>query len=397
MRNTKALFMFIACISFLMLLILAILAVVSIKNLLFVLLPSKIEQNPIVVLLVGTDQVIQGTVRTDAIVIAIVDHVNAKAVLTNVPRDLILGGSKINSVYQKEGIQGLIKVLQQLLKIEINRYVVVDYEVFKYLGDKLGPIEIVVKESMHYEDSVQNLSIHFEPGVHKMKGDQLLAYIRYRKDSMGDLARIERQREVLTKLANKALSLNFQTLQEVVAYVLTKVKTDFKPSEILYLGLAFKRKGLSLSFVNFPYAITERGEVVFDEKKLQNFKDQITFAEYQKSDERVNVLILNCTPDKSRNFLSRTLNLWNASVGFSPEFVIWEDIGINYQEDVVLILNASKASKIVDVLKKVYPEKNFRSIKSADALKEYFAIMDKASQNRIYLKGNTDAVVVVTK
>ncbi len=368
------------------------------EELLSIFLPSKIDRNPLVVLFVGIDEKIENTVRTDAIVIGIVDHAKKQIVLTNVPRDLLIGNSKINSVYQKSGIQGLSSLLSKMLEINVERYVIVDYEVFKYLGDRLGPIEITIKEPMHYEDTGQKLSIHFEPGIYKMKGEQLLAYIRYRKDAMGDVARIERQREVLSKLASKVVEMDLHTLLQMASEVLGKIKTDLKLGEILYLGLRF-RKNLYMSFVNFPYTVTDKGDIVFDQSKLKTFKDQITKERPKQEKENFpSLLILNSTTDKSRDFLVRTLNLWNSSVGSSPLFVIWEDIGVNYKNDMVLIMNSSKKTLILETVKKAYPTRIFE-IKdfSFDLLKEYLMLVDKASKNRIYLKGIIDAVVVISK
>ncbi|MFN3282747.1 MAG: LCP family protein, partial [Pseudothermotoga sp.] len=155
---------------------------------------KRVEKNPYCLLVVGTDAVIEKTVRTDAIMIVIIDHQLGKILITNVPRDLLIGKNKVNSLYEKSGMNGLQETLKQLVSIEFDGYAIIDYSVFKYLGDKLGPIEIQVKEPMKYVDTVQNLHIDFQPGVYQMKGDELLAYIRYRREAMGDLARIERQK-----------------------------------------------------------------------------------------------------------------------------------------------------------------------------------------------------------
>ncbi len=384
--------------AFTVLVVFTVLSVVNIGELLSAFLPSQIKQNPLVVLFVGVDEKIENTVRTDVILIGVIDHMRKHVVLTNVPRDLLVDGGKINSVYQRQGIKGLSDLLAGMLEMEINRYVVLDYQVFKQLGDRLGPVEIVVKEPMHYEDSAQKLSIHFEPGVHKMNGEQLLAYIRYRKDAMGDIARIERQREVLTKLATKATSLDFVSLLRIAGETLENVKTDMKFGEILYLGLRF-RKNLSMNFVNFPYSITEKGDVIVDKAKLKLFKEQVsTESSSSQQNSVLSLLILNSTSEKSRDFLVRTLNLWTRAVNFAPSLVIWEDIGINYQKDTVLILNSAEKTVIVDTLKKVYPSKDFEVKNfSADLISEYLTIVDKASKNRIYLRGTIDAVVVISR
>jgi len=57
----------------------------------------------------------------------------------------MIDGKKINSFYQVEGIEGLKKRIENLTGLNIKRYVIVDYEIFKFLGDELGPIDVLCR------------------------------------------------------------------------------------------------------------------------------------------------------------------------------------------------------------------------------------------------------------
>ena len=91
--------------------------------------------------------------------------------LVSIPRDLIVTDPenpnekiKINSLYKSEGIGQLERKIQDIMGIRIERFAIIDYQLFEYLGNLVGPVEIMVEEAMHYEDNQQNLSIHFERG-----------------------------------------------------------------------------------------------------------------------------------------------------------------------------------------------------------------------------------------
>lgn len=352
--------------------------------------------NPYSLLIVGVDELIEGTRRADVIMIVLIDHKQRKVLLSNVPRDLLLGNSKINAVYTRSGISGLKSTLSELLNIDFNGAVVVDYVAFKYLGDELGPVEIQVKEPMRYIDSAQKLYIDFEPGVYLMKGEELLAYIRYRKNAMGDLSRIERQKEVLMKLMENARHASFQKL--LLIYENLKKNVDLKVStgELVYL-FSRLRKGFSTEFVSFPYRINNDGDVVLDEKLLGPYKQTLRDMKTEsKPDESWHIVLVNAGPDKSRFFLERQTALWS-QFGLQPSLVVWEDVGLSFTGDVVLLLSKNSEPDLRNLLKRIYPDKVFVFINvgEPDTLKSYFELIDKLSKNRIYPKFPIDAFVMV--
>ena len=73
-------------------------------NFIVSLIYKPVKENPFNILILGLDKVIEGTVRTDAILLAIIDHMEGKVVLSNIPRDLMISGSKINSVYERKAV-----------------------------------------------------------------------------------------------------------------------------------------------------------------------------------------------------------------------------------------------------------------------------------------------------
>uniref|UniRef100_A0A832IB92 LytR family transcriptional regulator n=1 Tax=Pseudothermotoga hypogea TaxID=57487 RepID=A0A832IB92_9THEM len=353
------------------------------------------EVNPYSLLVVGVDAMIEGTRRADAIMIALINHKDRRIMISSVPRDLLLQNSKINATYARSGISGLEQTLSKLLDINFNGVVVVDYAAFKYLGDELGPVEIHIKEPMKYVDSVQKLYIDFQPGVYLMRGDELLAYIRYRKGPMGDLSRIERQKEVLMKLVENARHTTFQKLLSMFKDLQKNVDLKVSTGELVYL-FSKLRKGFSVDFVSFPYMINEQGDVVLDEKKLAAYKQTLKEMKTQAQKETFRIVLINAGPDKTRVFLERHVVLWNR-VSLQPSLIVWEDVGLSFRDDVVFVLDKNTQEALKGLLKSVYPEKTFTftSLDEPSTLKNYFELIDKLSKNRIYVKFPIDAFVVV--
>ncbi len=362
------------------------------------ILYKKVEKNPYCLLVVGTDAIIEKTVRTDAIMVVLIDHQLGKVLISNIPRDLLIGTNKINSLYERSGIKGLEEVIKQLLGIEIDGYAIINYEVFKYLGDRLGPIEIQVKEPMKYTDSVQNLYIDFQPGIYQMMGDQLLAYIRYRREAMGDLARIERQKEVLIKLADKARSLDVLQIASMFLSVRKSVSMNMDIGELIYLFLRLK-KNMSIGFVSFPYLINKDGDVVVDTQRIVDYKNTLSSLNISQKKSAPSVLLINCSSDKSRGFLVRTQDLWNKNAGVLPNQIVWEDVGISSNRNTVIILNRTNQEEVKSLIKKVYPDYDFvfKLSSDQDTFAQYLSIIKKMSENRIYPSFPYDAVVLVIK
>ncbi|MFN4190643.1 MAG: LCP family protein [Pseudothermotoga sp.] len=359
---------------------------------------KRVEKNPYCLLVAGTDAVIEKTVRTDAIMIVIIDHQLGKILITSVPRDLLIGKNKINSLYEKSGMKGLQETLKQLLSIEFDGYAIIDYSVFKYLGDKLGPIEIQVKEPMKYVDTVQDLHIDFQPGVYQMKGDELLAYIRYRREAMGDLARIERQKEVLIKLAEKARNLDVFQIASIFSSLRKSVSMNVDIGELIYLFLRLK-KNMSIGFASFPYVINKDGDVVIDAQKLSDYKNVIASLNVPQTKSTPRILLINCSTDKSKGFLARCQDLWKQKVDVLPSQIVWEDVGISSDKNVVIILDKGKQEQVKSIVEKVYPNYGFvfKLSSERDVFEQYLFIIKKMAENRIYPVFPYDAVVLVTK
>ena len=366
------------------------------KGLLEDLLGFKLE-SPSYYLIVGKDKNIEGTSRADVIIVAGINSEKGRVMLLSVPRDLEINGRRINS-YLNDGIESLRKVVEEILEVEINGYAIFDYESFVVLGNELGPVRVTVKSPMVYVDEAQKLKINFMPGVHELYGKELLAYIRYRKGGMGDLDRIRREKEVLSILLKKLLSLSVSRALDVTSKVLNYVETNLTLKEIAAI-LFEMRKGISLSFLQLPVLPREDGTVVLDEEKLPKIIKALKEFETEEENGNYRIVLVNGKKNKTKYFRPIEEKRWLLQVGFKPYDILWEDIGFVTSGSTILICTSDpKAEKeIYEIVSRVYPHRNFELMETTklEGAEIYYEIVEKALKIRRFLKRPIDALVIL--
>jgi LCP family protein required for cell wall assembly len=128
--------------------------------------------------------------------------------LLSIPRDSWVpvpghGTTKINSAFAYGGPRLLIKTIQQDTGIKVDDYVEIGFAGFVDVVDAVGGIQICPKQNM--VDPLANL--HIKKGCQHVGGKVALAYARSRHvSSLGDIARAQHQREVVSAVGHKAVS-----------------------------------------------------------------------------------------------------------------------------------------------------------------------------------------------
>ena len=149
--------------------------------------------------------------RTDVNMIATVNPVTHEVLLTSIPRDYYVNlptkqaPDKLthSALY---GIQETIGAVEDVMGIDINYYVRVNYTTMVKLVDALGGIEV----DSPYEfttSGMQHLNgHHFVKGINKLDGNAALAFCRERKSfAEGDMQRNENQQLVMEAIIKKAI------------------------------------------------------------------------------------------------------------------------------------------------------------------------------------------------
>ena len=185
------------------------------------------------ILVMGTDKVAG---NTD--VMFTVQIKDGKTMLTQVPRDTFVesqqyGVLKANALYNYGGIDTVKRELSNLLHAPVDRYIRIDLQAVKRLGDAIGGVDVDVPKRMYYVDNSQGLYIDLYPGPQRLKGDQLEGFLRFRHDETGDLGRMARQKLVLEKVFKKlAQPSTLAQLPGLLKVAGADIKTDLSGLEM---------------------------------------------------------------------------------------------------------------------------------------------------------------------
>lgn len=189
------------------------------------------------VLLLGVDSPLSFKTRTDTIMLATIDTETRKARLISIPRDTrvkIKGAwDKINAAFVYGGVDLAKETVEDFLGVQVDRYVIVNFNSLTQLVDAVGGIEVDVPVRMLYRAE----NIDLQPGLQVLNGEDALAYSRYRYTEEGDIGRAKRQQEVIQILAKKIFSVEgLKNLPELVKLMQENVETDVPVREIFALA-----------------------------------------------------------------------------------------------------------------------------------------------------------------
>lgn len=190
-------------------------------------------------------------VHSDAIIVLSIDKERKKIKLSSIMRDSLVtidkfGQNKITQAYFNGGPQLAVKTLNQNFSLDIEEYASVNFRQMAQIIDAVGGVEIDVtaseqkdaNNSIHEQSIVADLSRDFieKPGLQVLNGTQAVAYARIRYVGNGDFERTSRQREVLSKLFDKALNMSPVEYPEFARKFFPMVETSLSFDEIISLS-----------------------------------------------------------------------------------------------------------------------------------------------------------------
>ena len=144
--------------------------------------------------------------RTDAMMLASFDPEGNEVALVSMPRDTMVqipghkGYDKINAAYAYGGVMLAKQTVANLLRVPIHYYVLVDWRAFKESIDLIGGVDLYVDKDMYYEDPYADLVIDIKHGYQHLNGELAGQYVRFRKDELGDIGRVQRQQKFMLSL-----------------------------------------------------------------------------------------------------------------------------------------------------------------------------------------------------
>ena len=166
--------------------------------------------------------------NTDVNMVATIDPVNNRILLTSIPRDYYveLPGKGAKDKLTHAGYYGIetsVKAVEELLDIEVNYYAKVNFSTVEKVIDAIGGVDIY--NEVEFSESAFH-KYTFKQGNLHLNGNEALAYARERKSfSNGDVQRVKNQQKVLTAVIKKMTSST--TLITSYSKILDSISDNF--------------------------------------------------------------------------------------------------------------------------------------------------------------------------
>ncbi|MFO7317912.1 MAG: LCP family protein [Bacilli bacterium] len=178
--------------------------------------------------------------RSDALMLMTLNREEKTVKLVSIPRDSYVYipevgyEDKITHAHAFGGTAATIETVEELFDIPVDYYVRMNFNAFIDVVDALGGIDLDVNipYAFYEKDENDKYSIYLEPGYHHLDGREALALARTRKHDT-DIARGERQQDILKAIANKALSLSsISKYDDVILAIGDNMKTNLTFDEM---------------------------------------------------------------------------------------------------------------------------------------------------------------------
>jgi len=244
---------------------------------------QKIPQTPVNFLILGiAGENHEGKDLTDTIIFASLNPHQKHLVLVSLPREIWIEKwrAKLNSIYHYKGLEETKKTIEEILEQKIDYGIIIDFEIFQKIIDKLEGINIEVERSFDdYKYPIPGKEndlcggdpqyrcryehIHFEAGKQFMDGQTALKFVRSRNaqgEEGTDFARAARQQKVILAIKDKILSREFllspKKAIQLFKLITLNIQTDIpkeKYWQLLKTGL--KIRDIKTTTINNNYLI----------------------------------------------------------------------------------------------------------------------------------------------
>ncbi len=176
---------------------------------------TKVTEEPFSIFISGIDTYgkISSVSRGDVNMVATVNPTTHQVLLTSIPRDYYV---TLNGIGQKDklthagiyGIDTTIKTVEDLLDMEINYYIKVNFTSLIDLVNALGGVDVYSEYNFTTTENYSTSKRYrFTKGYNHVNGEEALAFARERKAfAAGDNQRVKNQQALLTAIIKKACS-----------------------------------------------------------------------------------------------------------------------------------------------------------------------------------------------
>lgn len=210
--------------------------------------------DPFTILLLGDDsRPGETTARSDTIMVARVDPETGQVWLLSIPRDTRVeipghGAQKLNAATRYGGPALAIETVEELLGIEINYYMTVNFTGFVEVVDALGGVYVNVeteiddpKAATHSDDPT---AAHIAAGYQLLDGVHALTFVRTRDYADADFGRMRNQQVFFKALAEQVKSAgNAIKIPGIVTAMAEHIETNMDVTDLIRTALALRDSG----------------------------------------------------------------------------------------------------------------------------------------------------------
>jgi len=219
--------------------------------------------------------------RTDIIILLHINLETYQGTMVTIPRDTWVnipgyGEGKINGAHAIGGIDLTIKTIEEFSGIDIDNYIITDFDGFVPLIDFLGGVTVEITENLADGFS----GCYLSKGVHHLNGEETLALCRNRHREGGAYAREKESAKVILALYEQNSSIErILKLPAFVNFLLKYTWTDFKFVDILKLLPALGKihsQDIEIKTIpSWPQMVGNASAVVYDEEATRQLFEEI--------------------------------------------------------------------------------------------------------------------------
>ncbi len=181
--------------------------------------------------------------RSDVNMIVTVNPSTKEILITSIPRDYYVNLPSKNAMDKLThtglyGIEETVSAVEELMGIEINYYVKVNYTTVIDLVDAIGGIDIISPYTFTTHKMQELSGITFYAGENHLTGSMALAYCRERASfANGDMQRNENQQLILEAIIEKCTSSTtiLSSYTSILSAISGNMETNFTEDEITSL------------------------------------------------------------------------------------------------------------------------------------------------------------------
>lgn len=288
---------------------------------------DPIGKNPVNILVLGMDigdaeqAEMQVGRRTDTMMVFNYNPITKKAQLISIPRDIYIeidetsnkyGGKywKMNVAYAIGGDEEVTNQIEDILDIQINYLVKIDYDAFRNIIDALGGIEMYIEQDMYYDDDSQDLHINFNAGeTVLLDGKKAEEFFRWRGNNdgtaseKGDLGRIENQQKFIKKVIEKCISPSIVVkIPKILNTVSDSIDTNMDANQMLkyatQLAKTNKEDVVMRTIQGEPKYIQDESFIIYDREMNLDILESLQSGEVNSNTET----------DSGENIATPTIN-----------------------------------------------------------------------------------------